>query len=1810
MLMICFGFLVSSVFAQTGVVNNGAKMIVNTGAIMKITGSGADYTNATDGGTHGRVDLDGKIELEGDWINNASSGGVMINLNTDGLVLFNGSALQNITGSASTQFENLTINNTSGLSLSSSIGVRNILTLTNGLFTLNSNNLNMGYNGSVSGTFSSTRMIVINNTGSLRKAINSTGTFTFPIGEVTGTPEYSPVDFELTGTGGFSSAWVGAHVTDAKHAENTSPSEYLTRYWTLTSSGITSPVYSADFNYLQADVVGTEVDIYAAEYDGAAREVYSIVNAGSNILNVTGLSNFADYTGVDGTAPTTVITTTESDPTNASPIPFKVTFSETVTGFVSGEIDVTNGTVSNFNTAANPEFTFDITPTGQGEITVDVAGAVAKDAAGNDNTAATQYAIEFDSTNPTVAITSTEPDPTNTNVDITITFNEEISGFVSGDITVGNGSVTGFVEQTVGLEYDVIVTPAGDGLVTVDINAGVANDAAGNGNDAATQYSVLYDGTDPDVTLTSTELDPTNTDPFILTIEFNEGVTDFALTDLTLSNCAAGNFIEVKTDTTFTVEISPTTNGTVTVDLNAGKAYDYAGNPNTAASQFSIVYDGTNPTVTITSAETDPTNTTPFQITITFNENMSGFDLTDITVGNGSAGNLLNPTPNQVWTADITPTGAGTVTVDVDADAATDAAGNGNTAAIQYSITFDNANPIATYSPADDATDVSISADLEINFDEPVNAVSGNISLYETTGDVLVETFDVTIDISGDGTSTITIDPTSDLSSATDYYVQIASSAFDDDAGNSFAGISDKITWNFTSADVNNPYITSTSPSDNAVDVSLTTNLEITFSEDVIKGTGNITIENETDATTHETIDVTSGQVSIVNNVVTINPGTDFDGEKDYYILIADGAFEDATSNAFPGISNPATWNFTSEDVAGPIVDNLSPADDAIDVVIDSDLEITFDEPITKGAGNIVITNAAGPTVHETIDVLSGQVTAIENTVTINPSIDFDGESVYYVEMASGVITDTSSNMNDFAGISGSTTWNFTTEDVAEPTVVVSTAEASPTNSSPFSVTITFNEQVQNFTAGDVSVTNGTPSNLSTGDNITFTVDITPAGEGDVDVIVPAGVAQDLAGNSNEVSNQISLEYDITSPTVIITTAESDPTNSSPFDVTITFNEGIVDLVTGNITVGNGTVNNVSNVTPDTVWTANITPTADGTVTVDILADEVTDIAGNGNIASDQFTIEYDASGPEITLLSPLDGAIDISVTENLQITFDEIVNLNTGYYLEIRYQSDNALFESIDVTTLSGDGTNTVTINPSIDFDSETTYYVLIDAQAFIDDLGNGFAGISSTTDWEFTTADVEAPTVNSVSPVDGAVDIAVDTDLSITFSEDVNKNVGSITIMDADADLEYEVIDVTTGQVTVVSNVATINPSVDLESEVNYYILVGQSTFQDLAGNNFDGITASTDWNFLTEDLNPPVITAVSPLDNAIDITLTTDLEITFDENVAKGTGNIIIRNATADTVYETIDVTSGQVIVASNVVTINPSIDFVDQTDYYILIASGALVDESTNANDFGGIADQTTWNFTTGDFTAPIVNTLSPLDNAIDVSVNSNLVITFNEDVDKGSGNITIYDITAGATHEIISVASAQVTVAFDQVTIDPSVNFASESEYYVLVENGAFQDESGNDYGGISSTTEWTFTVEDINPPTVSSLSPVDDATGVSIVTDLELTFNEDVIKGTGLVSIVNATTASTHESFDVSDARVTINTNTVTINPSTDFVGTNDYYVQIASTAITDASGNDFAGITGTTSWNYTTGDESAPIVNTYSPADNDINVS
>ncbi len=186
-------------------------------------------------------------------------------------------------------------------------------------------------------------------------------------------------------------------------------------------------------------------------------------------------------------------------------------------------------------------------------------------------------------------------------------------------------------------------------------------------------------------------------------------------------------------------------------------------------------------------------------------------------------------------------------------------------------------------------------------------------------------------------------------------------------------------------------------------------------------------------------------------------------------------------------------------------------------------------------------------------------------------------------------------------------------------TVALTTPSLNVT--APFTVTATFNAATTNFIASDVTVTNGTLSNF-TGSGTTYTFRITPTAVGAVSVRVAASMATDSTLLGNLASNTLSVNFtstDTTRPTVALTTPSTHV--SAPFVVTATFSEVVTGLLANELVVTNGSVTALS--TAGAVWSATITPTAAGSVSVQVPANVAQDAANNTNTASNTLAVIY-----------------------------------------------------------------------------------------------------------------------------------------------------------------------------------------------------------------------------------------------------------------------------------------------------------------------------------------------------------------------------------------------------------------------------------------------------------------------------------------------------------------------------------------------------------------------------------------------------------
>jgi len=410
-----------------------------------------------------------------------------------------------------------------------------------------------------------------------------------------------------------------------------------------------------------------------------------IVAVGSVItLNSAGVTDLAgnpssgttsvtyDIHTIDSSIPTATIVVDDTALNIGDDAVVTITFSEAVSDLDLADLSAGSGVLSNLVNVDGRIWTVDLMPavgiesTGN-VITLDNTGI--HDGTGNAGIGATisnSYAV--DTKAPTVTITDDEAGISTIaggTITYTFTFSETVSGFEVGDITVSGGTKGTFTEVTAGTVYTLEVTPASgfEGTLTVDVNAGIATDAAANPNSAAVQNVQTVDTLRPTASIVVADADLTVGETSTVTITFSEAVTGFSNADLDLS-LANGTLSPVSSSDggrTWTATLAPTAginDATNVITLDNAGITDIAGNAGlgtTTSNNYTIdTIDALGPTVSIVVDDTALNIGETSMVTITFSEEVTGFTVTDLAVGNGTLSGLTTA-DNITWTAILSP---------------------------------------------------------------------------------------------------------------------------------------------------------------------------------------------------------------------------------------------------------------------------------------------------------------------------------------------------------------------------------------------------------------------------------------------------------------------------------------------------------------------------------------------------------------------------------------------------------------------------------------------------------------------------------------------------------------------------------------------------------------------------------------------------------------------------------------------------------------------------------------------------------------------------------------------------------------------------------------------------------------------------------------------------------------------------------------------------------------------------------------------------------------------------------------------------
>ncbi|MCB1478026.1 MAG: hypothetical protein KDJ62_03965 [Rhodobiaceae bacterium] len=291
----------------------------------------------------------------------------------------------------------------------------------------------------------------------------------------------------------------------------------------------------------------------------------------------------------------------------------------------------------------------------------------------------TPTTIEEAAVHPTVTLASTKTQVAGPFY-ISVDFSDPVHDLTAGDFNVTNGTASNLDGS--GSSYDVQITPDAAGTVTIVLPAGAAlNDADEGTSKESNTLNVTYDPP-PTVTLSTSATSP-HSGTIKVTATFSEDVTGFTIGDVMVVNGSKSNF-HATSGSVYTFDVGPGADGAVSIDIPANVAEDAGGNQNLAASQLTVTADNTKPVVTITGPSVAVVE--EFGIHISFSEDVTGFEASDIQVANGTIIPSSFNGSGGKYSVAIDPVLGQVVTVSVAADVANDEAGNGNAVSNTYEV--------------------------------------------------------------------------------------------------------------------------------------------------------------------------------------------------------------------------------------------------------------------------------------------------------------------------------------------------------------------------------------------------------------------------------------------------------------------------------------------------------------------------------------------------------------------------------------------------------------------------------------------------------------------------------------------------------------------------------------------------------------------------------------------------------------------------------------------------------------------------------------------------------------------------------------------------------------------------------------------------------------------------------------------------------------------------------------------------------------------------------------------------------------------
>lgn len=334
--------------------------------------------------------------------------------------------------------------------------------------------------------------------------------------------------------------------------------------------------------------------------------------------------------------------------------------------------------------------------------------------------------------------------------------------------------------------------------------------------------------------------------------------------------------------------------------------------------------------------------------------------------------------------------------------------------------------------------------------------------------------------------------------------------------------------------------------------------------------------------------------------------------------------------------------------------------------------------------------------------------------------------------------------------------------------------------------------------------------------------------------------------------------------------------------------------------------------------------------------------------------------------------------------------------------------------------------------------------------------------------------PTVISVSPANGAVNVPLNSIITATFSSVMNPatlNTGSFTV-----GIPGGIA--VAGTVSLVGNTATFTPATTLPANSTFLATITTNA-QDPGGNS---LAANFSWTFSTA---APAVISTVPAAGAIAVAINTTVTATFNEVM-----NAATINAASFTLQGPgVTPVAGVVSYLGTTATFTPAALLAANTLYTATITSAA---QDPNGN---ALPANFVWTFTTD--VAPTVVSTIPANGATAVADNTVISATFSRPMDPTTINAITFRLAGpGATP-----VTGTVSYAGSTATFLPNAILLPNTLYTATITTGA-KDPTGN---ALAANYVWTFTI-DVSP-TVTSTTPANGAVAIALNTAVTATFS-------------------------------------------------------------------------------------------------------